>query len=83
MITPPHPKEGQRGYRLVKFFCNKVNFCEGFFYDTETPKPENRLYTWFYNHWLWPFVQNGCICCNTVRGLLYGVILGYIMGKLL
>lgn len=76
----PKPAPGTLGYKLCKFFVNRLNFCEGYFYDTETPKPENPVYEWFYKFWLFPFKQNECICCNTVRGLIYGGIIGYLLG---
>lgn len=83
MIDPWQPKPGTIGYRLVKFFCDHINFCEGFYYGTDTEKPENKLYSWFYKYWLWPFNQNDCMCCNTVRGLIYGAVIGFLFGRIL
>lgn len=76
LIDVPQPKLGSWFYKLTEFFVNRINFCEGYYYGTETPKPENRVFNFFYNYWLFPFKQNECLCCNTVRGLIYGVILG-------
>lgn len=73
-------KKGTRLYRIVKWFVDNLNWCEGYYYDEFTekdgelvpvPKPENKVYNWFYEHWLWPWKQTGCVCCNTVRGMMY------------
>jgi hypothetical protein len=45
-------------------------------------KPENKIYNWIYEHWLWPWKQTDCVCCNTVRGIAFGVIIGFILGVL-
>jgi len=65
---------------LLNWFIDRVNFCHGEFHDG-TEKPANKLYDWLYYHWLWPFKQTDCVCCNTVRGLLYGIIIGYVIGR--
>lgn len=83
MIQPPQPKPGERGYTFVKWFTDNINWCHGYYYGTETPKPDNKLYNFFYTYWLFPFVQNECLCCNTVRGLIYGGIIGFILRGLL
>lgn len=77
-------------YKLYKWFNNNVNWCSGVLYGSrsENPeilldKPDNKLYDWFYTYWLFPFKQNDCICCNAVRGLIYGAIAGFITGSLL
>lgn len=79
--------------KFKAWFVNKVNWCEGYYYkrydDNGNPvaKPENKTYSWFYTHWLWPWKQTDCLCCNTVRGVIYGLIvgatLGYIVGGFL
>lgn len=79
LFDTPKPKEGTKLYRLCEWFVNYVNWCEGYLYGTETPKPENKVYDFFYTYWLFPFKQNDCICCNTVRGLIYGLIMGYVI----
>lgn len=76
LFDVPHPEPGTWKYKFAKLFVNWFNFCEGNFYDTENPKPENPVFNFFYNYWLFPFKQNDCLCCNTVRGLLYGFIIG-------
>lgn len=70
-------------YRFKQWFVNNVNWCEGYYYGTSIPKPENRVYEWFYRHWLWPWAQNDCLCCNTVRGCMYGFALGFAIGYFL
>lgn len=83
LLDTPKPEKGTLAYKLAAFFVNHINFCEGYYYGTELDKPENPLYNFFYKYWLFPFRQNDCICCNTVRGVLYGVLIGYILGVLL
>lgn len=77
----PKPKSGTWAYKFVSWFCNNVNFCHGWLYDSDIEKPANKVYDFFYKMWLFPFKQNDCICCNTVRGLLYGGLIGYIIGS--
>lgn len=79
----PKPKPETWAYKFVAWFCNNVNFCHGWLYDSDIEKPANKVYDFFYKVWLFPFKQNDCICCNTVRGLLYGGLIGYIIGSLL
>lgn len=90
MIDTSKPlPEGTLRFRLVKWFCDNVNFCHGVKYEeyddsgNPVPKPDNKLYEFFYTYWLWPFKQTGCACCNTVRGLVYGAVAGFILGRLL
>lgn len=82
------PDVNTRWGRFRVWFHNHVNWCEGTLYDPENPeilldKPDNSVYNWFYKYWLWPFEQTGCACCNTVRGLIYGAIIGFVLGKFL
>lgn len=74
------PAKGTAFYKFCKFFVNHINWCEGYYYDTDIPKPDNKIYNFFYKYWLFPFAQNDCMCCNTVRGLIYGFILGWLLG---
>lgn len=82
------PEKGSRKYRFTKWFVDNINFCHGYRFDeydadgNPVEKPENRVYTFFYTYWLWPFIQTGCVCCNTVRGLIYGGLAGFILGYL-
>lgn len=78
----PKPLPGTLAYRFVAWFCNTINWCEGYYYGTEMPKPDNKLYNVLYEYWLWPFVNEGCACCMTTRGVLYGAVLGFILGGL-
>lgn len=79
----PRPKKGTLSYKLVAWFCNTFNYCEGYWYGTDVEKPENKLYNFLFKYWLFPFKNNECLCCNATRGVMYGVILGFILGKLL
>lgn len=83
LLKTPSPKEGTLAYKLCEFFVNNINWCEGWLYGTEIAKPENKLYNALYKYWLFPFENNGCLCCNTTRGVLYGGIIGYLLGRLL
>lgn len=67
--------------RAVIFFIDHVNFCSD--YADGSEKPENRVYEFFRTYWLFPFKQTGCPCCNAVRGLIYGFVLGLIIGGIL
>lgn len=67
--------------RLKAFFLNRINFCHGYYYPSEEPKPQNLVYDFFYRNWLRPWKQNDCLCCNAVRGLIYGLIIGIFMGR--
>lgn len=84
MINSSHVafEKGTWKYHLMAWFIAHVNFCHGEYIDG-TPKPENTIYNTFYKYWLWPFEQTDCICCNTVRGLLYGFIAGFTLRGLL
>lgn len=68
--------------KMLAWFIDYVNFCHGEYHDG-SEKPDNAVYDWLYYHWLWPFVQTDCVCCNAVRGLLYGFVLGLVTGVLL
>ena len=78
LIDPWHPLPHQFGYKFCQWFNDKVNFCHGYYFDTLIEKPANPVYNFFYDYWLFPFRQNDCLCCNTVRGLIYGFILGLL-----
>lgn len=73
LFNPPTKPEW-----LIKWFINNVNWCHGYYYNGDE-KPENKIYNFFYKYWLFPFEQNDCICCNTVRGLIYGFLLGLLL----
>lgn len=82
LIQTPSPEPGTWRYRFCAWFVNHVNFCHGTYYGTDVEKPDNKVFNFFYTYWLFPFVQNECICCNTVRGLIYGGVLGFIIGRI-
>lgn len=81
------PEKGTLKYKFNKWFVNNINWCDGYKYDeydeagNPVEKSENKIYNFFYTYWLWPYIQTGCACCNTVRGLIYGGIIGFIVGK--
>lgn len=83
------PENGTKKYKFTKWFVDNLNFCHGYRFDeydengNPVEKPDNKLYNFFYKYWLWPFQQTGCACCNTVRGLIYGIIIGFVVGKFL
>ena len=79
----PTPEKGTKAYKFCKWFVDTIVFCHGYYYDTDEPKPENKLYNIIYKYWTWPFVNPGCECCSAVRGLIYGAIIGFIVRGLL
>lgn len=76
----PHPEPGEFGYSFCRWFNDWLVFCHGFNYDG-TEKPENKLYNFVYKYWTWPFENPGCECCSAVRGLIYGGIIGFLLGR--
>ena len=56
--------------KFKNFFNDYINWCEAEYSDGRE-KPENKVYHFIYRHWLWPLAQNDCVCCNTVRGMIY------------
>ena len=80
--TSKRPEKGTWKYKFCEWFVNNMNWCEGEYYDGKE-KPVNKVYEFFYRYWLWPFYQNDCTCCNTVRGLIYGFIIGLTVGVIL
>lgn len=79
LLSTPQPKQGTRWYRFCEWFVNHINWCEGYYYRTETPKPENKLYNFLWKYWLFPFENNGCACCIGTRAFVYGFILGGLL----
>lgn len=83
------PPEGTWRYRFSKWFTDNINWCHGAYYNeydeqgNPVDKPDNKIYNFFYKYWLWPYIQTDCICCNTVRGVIYGVVIGWVMGKII
>lgn len=73
--------EGSIRQKLMWVFIDHINFCHGEFHNG-VDKPVNKVYDWCYEHWLYPFKQTDCLCCNTIRGLLYGGVIGFILGVL-
>ena len=35
LLNTPSPKKGTWAYKFVAWFCNNVNFCHGYLYDTD------------------------------------------------
>lgn len=79
--TQIHPDPSTWRGKLCKWFIDNVNFCSDYYDGSE--KPENKIYNFFRDYWLFPFEQTGCACCNTVRGLIYGAIIGFVVGRLI
>ena len=58
------------------FFLDHINWCHPTLSNGEEKEP-----TAFYNFWCWlfwpiPWMDEPCWCCASVRGVIYGVILG-------
>ncbi len=60
------------------WFQDHVNFCENF--SSGEPKPLNPVLAFFVQHWFWPFENPHCDCCAAVRGVVYGGVVGFILG---
>ena len=65
-------------YRVAKnFFLDHINWCHPVNSDGSEKQP-----TWFYTLWcylFWPIPwmePEPCWCCASVRGVIYGFILG-------
>lgn len=84
LLKTPNPEPGTLGYKFCRWFVNNINFCHGNYYGTEEPKPDNKIFNFFYTYWFFPFEtgDNPCTCCAAVRGLIYGGIIGYFIGRL-
>lgn len=74
-------KPGTIFYKFCHWFIDNVNFCSD--YTDGTEKPENKVFEFFRTYWLFPFKQTGCACCNTVRGLIYGAVIGFVLGAII
>lgn len=59
-------------------FNDNVNWCHDYYDGTD--KPENKLYSFLFKHWLFPFYGIECKCCYTTRGVFYGLIVGAVLG---
>lgn len=75
-----HPDPSTLWGKACELFINHINFCHDYYDGTE--KPANPVYDFFRKYWLFPFEQTECPCCNAVRGLIYGAILGFLLGVL-
>lgn len=77
---------------LTVLFMNYINWCNGYVWkvidmkavETNAPKPDNKLWSWIWNHWLWPWSMDEveCQCCRMIRGVMYGVVIGFIIGAI-
>ena len=79
LLKVSRPKEGTWQDAFCRWFVDNINWCEGYYYTSGIEKPENKIYNFFYKYWLFPFEQNNCLCCNTVRGVIYGIIIGVLL----
>lgn len=71
-------------YELKWFFLEKLNWCHPV--DRHgNDKPETlfyKIYCWAF--WPIPWMEpQPCWCCASVRGLAYGVIIGFGLGYLI
>lgn len=66
---------------VVNFFLDHINFCHPVLHTGED-KPESLFYN-LYCKLFWPIPEKGCWCCGSVRGIMYGVLLGIVIGYLI
>ena len=64
--------------KAKNFFLDNINWC----HKTRSTGEEKPM-TWFYEIWCWifwpiPWMDEPCWCCASVRGVIYGVLLGLL-----
>jgi hypothetical protein len=64
--------------KLKHWFQWNVNFCVHEVDGVE--KPENKLYNFIYKYYFWPLENPNCICCTGIRSIVYGLIIGVLLG---
>jgi hypothetical protein len=64
-------------WKIIKAWLRRFNWCEPLDPEGED-KPESRLYD-FYCRLFWPipWQEQPCWCCASVRGIIYGLIVGW------
>lgn len=68
--------------RIKNFFLDHINWCHKTLSNGE-PKPNTKFYQFFcYLFWPIPWNEEPCWCCAGTRGIIYGVVLGIILGYL-
>lgn len=67
--------------KLKCFFLEKINWCHPTNCDG-TEKPETLFYKIYcYLFWPIPWMEpQPCWCCASVRGIIYGLVLGFYVG---
>lgn len=71
--------------KLWWFFLDHINWCHPVYHDG-TEKPDSKLY-YLYCLAFWPipwmeekYGKQPCWCCASVRGLIYGLLMGFAAG---
>lgn len=64
--------------KLKNFFLDYINWCHPTYSNGEEKKV-----TWFYTFWCWcfwpiPWMDDPCWCCASVRGMMYGFVMGLV-----
>lgn len=65
LLNTPSPKKGTWAYKFVAWFCNNVNFCHGYLYDTDIENRTIRFTT----------LSIGCGCSRSNRTIASAAIL--------
>jgi len=69
-------------WQMIKaFFIDHINWCH-----PVNSKGQEKESTLFYEYWcklFWPipWMEAPCWCCASVRGVIYGLIVGAIYGR--
>lgn len=64
--------------KAKNFFLDHINWCH-----KTLSTGEEKPMTWFYEFWCWifwpiPWMEEPCWCCASVRGVIYGILLGLL-----
>lgn len=69
---------------LKWFFLEKINWCHPTDRNGNEKKPSLFYNIYCYIFWPIPWMKpEPCWCCASVRGIVYGLIIGYLIGHYL
>ena len=62
--------------RAKAFFIDHINWCHPTNSDGSEKAPSRFYDAWCWVFWPIPWMDEPCWCCASVRGVIYGIILG-------
>lgn len=68
-------------YEIKWFFLEQINWCHKTDRNGNEKKPSIFYNLYCYLFYPIPWMENPCWCCASVRGLVYGIVLGFVLGK--